>query len=219
MGTKRKNSEAALLELYRGALSNAASHPKIKSILSEIGYDEQILETGKQLYAETRKLYDECLREKDRIAEVQQEFQRKRDLLNIVFAKHRDKALVIFRKDKALARKLMILGAYPRTYVAWTETLRKFYQDASEDQGIQTSLSRLKLSPEEIEDGLKKLDEVSAALDELNKAKADSQHLTNLKKESFFRLEDWMKEFYMVAGSALEEQPQLQEALGKVVRR
>ena len=48
--------------------------------------------------------------------------------------------------------------------------------------------------------------------------KGESQNATQTKDASFAVLDDWMSEFYAVARIALEDQPQLLEALGLLVR-
>ena len=50
------------------------------------------------------------------------------------------------------------------------------------------------------------------------KEKGESQDATKIKDEVFAKLDDWMSEFYAVAKIALEDNPQLLESLGKLVR-
>ena len=46
----------------------------------------------------------------------------------------------------------------------------------------------------------------------------ESQEATRTKDAAFAKIDDWMGEFYAVAKIALEEKPQLLEALGKSVK-
>jgi len=46
----------------------------------------------------------------------------------------------------------------------------------------------------------------------------ESQDATKIKDAAFVKMDDWMSEFYAVAKIALEDNPQLLESLGKLVR-
>jgi hypothetical protein len=48
--------------------------------------------------------------------------------------------------------------------------------------------------------------------------KGESQDSTKIKDAAFYKIDDWMSEFYAVAKIGLEDNPQLLEALGKIVR-
>ena len=45
-----------------------------------------------------------------------------------------------------------------------------------------------------------------------------AQEATKKKDAAFAKMDNWMSEFYAFARIALEDQPQLLEALGKVVK-
>ena len=60
--------------------------------------------------------------------------------------------------------------------------------------------------------------EVEAARAAYLKEKGESQDATTIKDTAFAKLDDWMSEFYAVARIALEDNPQLLEALGLIVK-
>ena len=59
--------------------------------------------------------------------------------------------------------------------------------------------------------------ELESARAEYLKEVGESQDATKAKNAAFAKMDDWMSEFYAVARIGLEENPQLIEALGKIV--
>ena len=60
--------------------------------------------------------------------------------------------------------------------------------------------------------------DLEAARAEYLREKGESQDSTKIKDAAFAKIDDWMSEFYAVAKIALEDNPQLLESLGKLVR-
>jgi hypothetical protein len=113
---------------------------------------------------------------------------------------------------------LEISGSLPVAYVKWLETVRKFYNISVSNPDIQTSLSRLKITGDDLNAAQALIPEVEAARAAYLKEKGESQDATTIKDTAFVKLDDWMSEFYAVAKIAMEDNPQLLEALGKVVK-
>ena len=71
-------------------------------------------------------------------------------------------------------------------------------------------------------------EEISACITEINaiettrtlylKEVGESQEATKTKDKALAELEEWMSDFYAVAKIAMEDQPQLLETLGLLVR-
>ncbi len=79
-------------------------------------------------------------------------------------------------------------------------------------------MARLAITPEQLTAGKTLLTELETARAEYLKEKGESQEATKIKDAAFAKMDDWMSEFYAVARIALEDKPQLLEALGKVVK-
>ncbi|AKP50231.1 hypothetical protein [Cyclobacterium amurskyense] len=62
------------------------------------------------------------------------------------------------------------------------------------------------------------ISDIEAARSEYLQEKGESQDATKEKDATFAKMDDWMSEFYAVVRIGLEDNPQLLEALGKVVR-
>ena len=218
MSKNLKTSEAKTLEQYRVTFENTESQPQIASTMAEYWYDSTKVAEGKALYDTTRLAYDSNKTETDEEAAAYAVFASKEDQLAKIYAEHRKKAKVVFRNDTVTADKLQISGSLPQAYVKWLETVKNFYNLALADNDIQTKLSRLKITPVELTAAQALIPEVDAARAAYLKEKGESQDATTKKDTAFAKLDDWMKEFYAVAKIALEDNPQLLEALGKVVK-
>ena len=218
MASRTKLTEAETLELYRIALENAESQAEIATAMTEIGFDSTVIGEGKAILAETRQAYDLNKTEDDETSAAYADFSSKKEQLEDTFTLHRKKAKVVFRNDPLTADKLAITGSMPRTYISWLEAATKFYSVASSDSDIQSKLARLKISTEDLTAAITMISELKAARAEYLKEKGESQDSTKAKDAAFAKIDDWMSEFYAVAKIALEDKPQLLEALGKIVR-
>ncbi len=218
MATKRTLSEAETLEMYRVALENAVTQPEISTVMAELGYDSALIEEGKATLTKTRKAYDANKVEDDETSVAYSTFSSKKEHLEDIFSLHRKKAKVVFRNDATTMDKLAITGSIPRAYVKWLETVKKFYSVALSDETIQTKLVRLKITKKDLTATNKLILELETARAEYQKEKGESQNATKAKDAAFAEIDDWMSEFYAVAKIALEDSPQLLEALGKTVK-
>ena len=131
---------------------------------------------------------------------------------------HRKKAKVNFRKDLETMKKLLIDGSMPRAYVSWLELIKKFYTEMLADTALQTKIARLKVTADDLTAANALLSEMETARSKYLIEKGESQDATNIKDSAFAELDDWMSEFYAVARIALEDNIQLLEALGVIVR-
>ena len=218
MVTKKSKSEDATLERYRVSLDNAEAQNEIKTALAELGMDSDEIKKGKTLFNTTRKAYDENKLEDDETSGAYEAFSDKREQLTEVYGMHRKKAKVIFRKDPLTLKKLDINGSIPESHIKWIEMVRKFYSVALADTDIQSKLTRLKISVDDLNEAQSLISEVEATRSAYLIEKGESQEATRVKDNAFALLDDWMSEFYAIARIGLEDKPQLLEALCKIVR-
>ncbi|MGZ2371546.1 hypothetical protein ACXR6G_17330 [Ancylomarina sp. YFZ004] len=218
MATRPKTSEAETLEQYRIALDNAEKQAEIATVMADLGYGSEVIGEGKAILVATRQAYDGNKTEDDETTSAYADFANKKNLLNDTFDMHRKKAKVIFRNNPLISDQLAISGAMPRTYMKWVEALKKFYSVALTNTGIQSKLARLKISLDDLTAANILITDLDIARSLYLREKGESQEATQTKDEAFYRIDDWMSEFYAVARIGLEDKPQLLEALGKIVR-
>lgn len=218
MAVKRTQSEAATLERYRVALENAETQSEIATIMAEFGYDSAMIEEGKNLFTKTRQAYDMNVKEDDETSQAYSSFTEKRNSLADTYSLHRKKAKVVFKNDPVTLKRLVLDGTIPAAYVSWLEIVKKFYTEMLADTALQTKLSRLKVTVEDLNAANTLITELETARAEYMKEKGESQDATTAKDTVFSQLDSWMSEFYAVARIALEDNIQLMEALGIIVR-
>ena len=218
MANSTKKSEIASLEAYRVALENVGSQEQIASQMLEMGYDDALLAEGRALLKETQEKYQMNKKEDAEQSEAYERFAKLWGEMDAAYRLHRKKAKVISRNEPGMLEKLAAVKSVPSSYVKWVQIMRSFYGELSADEALQQKVSRLKLRPEEIQTALERIELLEKARAEYLKEKGESQNATQIKEEAFARLDNWMSEFYSVARIALDDSPQLLEALGKQVR-
>lgn len=218
MATHSKKPEAEFLEQSRVALENAESQSEIASIMADFSYGADKMAEGKVTYSEARAAFDLNKTEDDETSEAYEKFSNlKQRLYDLHFA-HRKRARNIFRKDPITAGKLAITGSLPQVYINWLESVNKFYTTALADNSILTKLAKLQVPSEELNTANDLISQVKAARSEYLREKGESQDATKTKDAALAKLDDWMFDFYEVAKIALEDKPQLLEALGLVIK-
>lgn len=218
MVSKKTLSEAEALEQYRVALNNVELQPEIATTMVEFGYDVPVIAEGKTLLLETRQSFDFNKTEDDETSEAYASFKTLKAKLEETYSMHRKKAKVIFRNDSETMDKLAVSGSLPKAYIKWLEVVKKFYSVANKDAEIQAKLVRLKITADGLTAANTLVGELETARETYLREKGESQEATKAKDAAFAKMDDWMSEFYAVAKIAMEDKPQLLEALGKLVR-
>jgi len=218
MPNNLKKSEAASLEAYRVALENVTAQERIASKMLELGYDDAVLAEGRNLLKETLEKYQSNRQEESERSDAFDRFTSLWGELDQTYTLHRKKVKVIFKSEPALLEKLGSDKQIPSPYVKWVQVLKTFYNALLADVEIQQKVKRLKLSVEDIQAALFKIDQLDKARAEYIKEKGESQDATQIKNDAFARMDSWMSEFYAVARIALDDSPQLLEAIGKPVK-
>ncbi|TSE06073.1 hypothetical protein [Aquimarina algiphila] len=212
MNNARK-SEAALLEQYRVALENVKSQPVIASEMIEFNYNNDKISEGEQLLTKTREAYDFKKQEDDETTEASTAFKTEKEQLDVLYRKHRKKAKVVFRKEPETLKKLGIIGATPKAYTNWIETARRFYNNKEQD--VLERLATFKITGEDLGLGRAQIQKIENSRANYLREVGESEDATKQKDAAFAVMEDWMRDFYAVANIALEDKPQLMEALGR----
>ena len=193
--------------------------PQIATTMAEYGYGPAAMATGQALYDTTVLAFDSNTTETDEASAAYATFDTKKNQLGDIYSAHRRKAKVVFSDDPVTAKKLGILGSLPEAYVNWLDTVGKFYTVSIKDVEIQTKLGKLKITLDDLNAANALIPEVKASRAAYLKEKGESEDATSIKDAAFGKLDDWMREFYSVAKIAMEDNPQLLEALGLTVKR
>lgn len=215
---KKKLTAAETLELYRVSLENVENLPEMASVMAEFGYDADTVNLGKTLFTTAQQAYNLNKTEDDETSEAYNQYAAKKEALETIYDLHRKKAKVVFRNDPVALGSLEINKPIPRAYLSWLANVKKFYAVINENTAHQTSLARLKVTPGEVASAGTIIGELESARSVYLKEKGESQVATQAKDAAIDAIADWMSEFYAVAKIAFEDNPQMLEILGKVVR-
>ncbi|MBN2236773.1 MAG: hypothetical protein JW729_04390 [Bacteroidales bacterium] len=218
MSASKSKTQVQILENYRLALVNVEDQPELAQAMSEYGYDSTRIAEGKALWDAARASFDEYHQIKQLSLLSKNEFHSKLQRLDLSYGLHRKKARIVFRKDATMLKNLQLNGRLAKGYIPRIETIKTFYHSVQADPAIQLKLTRLKIENIDIATGLlllKTLEQLRASY--LIKL-SERQEATKAKDKAFRLLKDWMIEFFMVAKIAMQDRPQLLEALGLTVK-
>lgn len=211
---KQKQSEVSILERNRVALENVKKQPKIAEEMADLGYDATKIFEGEQLLEETKTSFDFNKREDDETTEASAQFKNQEEILTKQYKKHRKKAKTIFRKEPEVLKRLELLGRVSDTYDIRMQAISKFYTELK-DPTLLKRLERLKITEEVVLESQIQIQNVNTARATYLKEVGESQDATQQKNAAFAKMDDWMRDFYEIADIALEDQPQLMEALAR----
>ena len=218
MPRKKHKTEIQTLEDFRVALTNAVNQSEIATILAEFGYDSEEIAKGSKLLKKATDTYNLNKQEDNETIEARADFDTKVEELEELYSMHRKKGKVVFRKDELVLQKLGLSGSLPRSYVKRIEAIQIFYTELQADAILLDKLARLKITIKDIRLGLALISSIQQARTLYLREIGESQDATKTKDSAFAQLDDWMRDFFAVAKIAMEDNPQLLEALGILVR-
>ncbi|ATA68717.1 conserved hypothetical protein [Capnocytophaga canis] len=211
-------SNEQMLQNFGAMFENLSKEGDLKTELAEYGYDDAKIAEGKALYDEARKTFDANIKETREETSASLAFQEKYQNVQKKYSTHRKKARIVFEDNEEALRQLKLKGSAARAIAAAMEEMRAFYQLLDTTPNLLTPLKQLKINEQDVKNQLQELPEVEKAYATYLQEKGESQQATRDKNKAFETLDKWVSKFHKVAKIALEDRPQLLEALGKFVR-
>ena len=218
MATTKRRTEDQMIETYRVSLTNVENQPEIASTLAEYGYDLPAITKGRELLGITITAFNFNQQEDNETIQARFDFDAKVSLMTEKYASHRKKAKVVFRKDDVTLKQLGLTGSYSRAYVKWIATMKTFYNGVRSNASHLAKLLVFKITEDEISSCITEINAIETTRTLYLKEVGESQEATKSKDQALADLEEWMSDFYAVAKIAMEDKPQLLEALGLFVR-
>ena len=216
--TTSYKTDAEILDQYQTALTNAENQPEIAAAMTEFGYGPEKIAEGSQIIDTTQNAYNFNKQEDDETTDARVDYQTRKKALYQIFKRDRKKARVAFRNDVVTLSQLGVIKSIPHSYVSWVDTMRFFYNIVVNNDTTSAKLAKLKLSAEDATATLADIDALESARKLYYREMGESQEATQAKDAAFAKIDEWMTDFYDVAKIALEDKPQLLEALGVLVR-
>ncbi|MDY0082962.1 MAG: hypothetical protein RBR74_07260 [Ignavibacteriaceae bacterium] len=218
MASNKKLSEVQTLENYRVALTNAVSQPEVAATMAEFGYSAEEIAKGNKLLAQTTTAYESNKTEDNETVAARAVLDEKIEKVSDQYSLDRKKGKVVYRNDEVMLKKLGLTGSIPQSYAKLIATMKTFYNGVDSDTAAQEKLARLKITPKEIKASIAAIKDLENSRAEYLKEVGESQDATKAKDDAFAKIDDWMSEFFAVAKIAMEDNPQLLESLGVLVR-
>ena len=213
-----KLTEAEKLELYRVALSNAKSNPRIMEILNQNGISTEIMEEGSKLLSITNEAVVTADLARTERSKVYKGYSKLLADIIAPFLTYKKKAQMAFLYDQAAQDKLNLNSRSERGYVKTIGRVKSFYTKVSTDQDISEQLAKFGLSTENVNGMLASISVLEQSRADYINEKGISQDATNAKQKALGNLNKWMARFIALAKDTLKQHPQLMEYLYVVVK-
>jgi hypothetical protein len=194
-------------------LTNAQEHADIAAALEAYGYDAATLAEGQALLDTARDLYDAQIREYGEQHAATQAFVDASEAADKVYGDHRRLAKLAFKSDAQRQTDLHLNEHKPRAFNPWYQQARHFYTALLADSEAQTALARFNVTADDLSAAQAQVEGVASLNNAQEQEKGEAQAATQERDAAIEALDDWLADFRVVARIALEDDPQLMEAL------
>lgn len=214
MSQPRKISKEVFVEQTRNVLLKVQTQSEIALRLASYGYTEDKINEGLRIHQDACALIEVSNDNQKNKQPLYLEYIKLRSELEQLYARHRNKALKIFRKSPDVLGDLFLAGTIPTTYSDWTFVVERFYCELHANKILQERLVRFQFSLTEIKRGKQLFDQMQKARASYLK-QANGQGDKDFENhEEIITLEQWMDDFLIAAELALEDKPRLLKSLG-----
>ena len=194
-------------------LANAREHPEIAAALDAFGYDAAVLQEGQALLDAARGLHDAQIKEYGEQHAATQAYTEMAEQTDKVYAAHRRLAKIAFKADAQRKTDLHLNERKPRAFNPWYEQARHFYTALLADTEAQTQLARYKITLEALQAAQSQVEQALSLKNAQEQERGEAQEATQKRNAAIEALDEWLADFRVVARIALEDTPQLLEAL------
>lgn len=218
MASRPNKSELQVLEDYRNAFENSRNQPDIKELVAQFGYTDEKLDEGWTIYQNTMTMWNRNKQEDRETADAYRQFQELYAEQEAHYNLDRKKLRAAFIWEPAKLKQLGVTGEMPRAYLEVIDHMKVCYSCLNADAGIQAKVAHMNITPEYLAASLERIGAIETARSLYLREESESQAATEEKDQALVQLDRWMREYLAVARIALEDKPQLLEALGILVR-
>lgn len=218
MVLKNPRSQSEILEATRIALHNVETNPVIKPLMEELGYNTTKIDEGKALLTEAKNQFLQNQQIEDSKLKAYKLFENKRIEIDATYGKDRKKSKIIFKNDTLVLKELGLTGSVPKSYVKWLETISLFYNTLNAQPNLVSQLTVVQITSQSVTEALAAINELESLRASYIQSKGNAQNATKTKNKAFVKLEKYMSNFYAMARITLEDEPQLLESLGKIIK-
>ena len=203
------------LENYRIALEGGMNHPIISQRVAVLGYDKKKVREGIGLHNEVIQLESLKNERYGNQRGSHDTLKADREAAWQLYIKHVTFARLAFKGNKAVWQKLQLSGKRKSTLAGWLAQSRIFYQEITH---VTETMATVGITAEELQQAWAMIEAVAQARTQYQQEAGEAQWATQKRNQSLRELEVWMQRYLKVARLALEEDDQLLEVLGIVVK-
>lgn len=215
----RQMSIFQLLSFSTTALINGKNNVEIQSALAKYGYDVAKMEEGWALLQEAKALHNAQIQEYNEKRYKSSDKNNARKTAETIYIKYVKLARIAFKNNPVQLRHLGIVGKRTASLTGFLTEATQFYNAALHSEMIQEELGKYGITVAKLTEGKAAIDALISSDEAQLQAKANAERSTQIRNEKVAELEEWMSSFIKVARIALEEIPQMMEALGVVVKQ
>jgi len=194
-------------------LNNAQNHAEISAALNAFGYDAATLGEGQALFDAARALYDAQIKEYGEQHAATQAFQEAVGRADKSYAAHRSLAKIVFKNNAQWQTDLHLNERKPEAFNLWYAQARHFYTALLADIEAQGELARFNITNEKLVAAQAQVEQSFSLNNVQEQEKGEAQEATKTRDAAIEVLSEWLADFRIVARIALEDTPQLLEAL------
>ncbi len=183
-----------------------------------MGIDDDYLSIGEGLYNETMTLVEQQKKEYQEQHLAYDKLYVEKDKAANDYTRTLKLVKVLSRSDEDLQNRLGLQSGKVHAIDQWIENAVNFYNRLLNEPEFLTKLNKFKVTPAQLNDEKDAIQSLKSLRDQAIMEKGQAQEATRLRNLKLDELDDYCVELKTIAELALEEQPQLMEKLGILVR-
>lgn len=200
------------------AIDNALNNSTILGHLTDFGYTSAKIQQGKKLYSTAAAAQLAQQNEAGGQIAATTVVNDAWETAKKTYSRLLKVARVAFKRNSGVATQLDLAGTRKKSLSGWMAQANQFYKNALGDKGILLELKEFGITEQKLKAGLAELVVVEQANLVQEKEKGEAQAATQKRDAALDELQDWLSDYLAIAKVALEENPQLLEGMGILVR-
>lgn len=199
----------------RSAIELSINDETLKQAAANFGYSAEKISGLKTMLDETDRCSEEQKTAVAKQLAATRDFKEKRENAVQLIRHHLDTAKLAFKDAPDICTELRLNNAREKAFGAWAAQSKYFYSRILLPEYV-AEMVNFQVTQAELEAGQRAvLDAIAAEITGEN-AKAEAQKATELKYNSWWKLQQAMRKYLNVMKVALAEDPQMKEKLGIV---
>lgn len=208
---------AQTLEQQRVLIFNS-SKPEVASLLEVFGIDSKYRKKGELLYNEVIQLAETQKKEQQEESLSFDNFYESKTECGVNHKRNRKIIKMVSRSDRNLQNRIKLYVPKEYAIEEWFKQVIEFYNLVLNESGLMNLLSKFGVTKEKLTADKVAVESLKPLRNEAMSEKGQAQEATRLRNAKMEELEDYCYELRTIATIALENNIQLLEALGIIVR-